>query len=197
MPDLSFLQPFIDPFSTHVVPLLKKIPKKAWIVIGSVTAVVVCLIIGFAVGQRYDERAAKPAASTYVGGLDLAQHCISYGFTGVNGLLCMAEIKLDQACNWQYKQSDMQLRFSRDDPYSGVCYRADNEAVGGIKDMPGYCRESFPTSNDVRPAIVTLDGDKKTWVCQAAIDMQIACIWQYQSRDVQPRKVDENWACYK
>ncbi|WP_067828438.1 hypothetical protein [Nocardia inohanensis] len=196
MPDLSFLSPFIDPISTHVVPLLKKIPKRAWIIIGSVAATVVLLIIGFVGGQRYDERAEKPVASTYVGGLDLAQHCISYGFTGVNGLLCISEINLDQACNWQYKQTGMQLRFSRDDPYSGVCYKSENEPVGGIKDMPGYCRESFPTSNEVRPAVVNL-GDKKTWVCQAPIDMRIACIWQYQLRDVQPRKVDENWACYK
>ncbi|MEU0543954.1 hypothetical protein [Nocardia sp. NPDC005978] len=193
----SFFSSLIEPISTHVVPQLKKIPKRVWIVIGCVAASALLLFAGFIGGQRYMTSKTKPAASVAIGGLDLAQHCISYGFTGVNGTQCMAEIQLDQACNWQYKRTDMQLRFSRDDPYSGVCYRPDDVAVSGIKDMPGYCRVTFPTSDNVQSAVVTLAGDTKTWVCQSEINTQIACIWQYQSPNVQARKVEENWVCYR
>ncbi|MGV9412712.1 hypothetical protein ACWDOP_22620 [Nocardia sp. NPDC003693] len=194
---LSFLASLIEPISTHVIPQLKKVPKKAWIVIGSVTAAVVFLVLGFAGGQRYETHAAKAPATTRVGGVDLAQHCISYGFTGVNGAQCMSEIQLDLACNWQYQRNDLQLRFSRDDPNSGVCYRPDGISMTGIKDLPGYCRETFPSSDNVRAAVVTLENGKKTWVCQSEVDMRIACIWQYQSPDLQARKVDDNWSCYK
>ncbi|MGW4535662.1 hypothetical protein ACWEOI_32380 [Nocardia sp. NPDC004340] len=193
----QFFSPLWTPFSNRVLaPLLKRVP--AWalavIVVAVAAAVIVTPLIVNVVGDRTQSSTAPSVpASTSIGGLDLAQYCVSYGYGQVDGQSCEAVIDLGKACDWQYKQTGLHMSFSMNDPYSGMCFTAEQAAKGGIRDMPGYCKATYPTSNEVRPAVI----DKTTWVCQAPIDMQIACIWQYQSPKVEARKDGETWICVK
>lgn len=132
------------------------------------------------------------APKTSLGGLDLQRYCVSYGYDHVDVLSCQATINLDKACEWQYNQSGLHLNFSSSDPRSGMCYTPEQSAKGGISDMAGYCHATFRTSIGVDAAIVD-----KTWLCQAPIDPQIACIWQYQSAKVEPRQEGDTLKCFK
>ncbi|MFE3797921.1 hypothetical protein [Nocardia tengchongensis] len=191
-----FISPFLDAVMGKLIaPLLERIPKWALVTLAATVIAAAVFAIGFAVGGHRAEPASASGspASTSIGGLDLQQYCVSYGYDHVEGQSCQAAVDLGKACDWQYKQSGLHLTFSMNDPYSGMCFTPDQNAKGGIRDMLGYCRVTFPTSNEVRPAVV----DRMTWVCQAPIDMQIACIWQYQSPKMEARKEGGTWICVK
>lgn len=193
----QFFSPVWTPFSQRVLaPLLRRVP--AWalavLVVAVAAAVIVTPFVVSVVGDRTQSSSAPSTpASISIGGLDLAKHCQSYGFGQVDGQSCEAVIDLGKACDWQYNQTGMHMTFPTNDPYSGMCYTSDQVAKGGIRDMPGYCKATFPTSAEVRAAVI----DKKTWVCQAPIDMQVACIWQYGSPKIEARKDGETWICVK
>lgn len=127
-----------------------------------------------------------------LGGVDLAAYCASYHFDSGSKEACSSKINLDHACDWQYDQSGLRLIFKSSDPNSGICYDRHHQPIGGIRDMPGYCRTTYKTSLDVKATVIA----NKTWVCRTRVDMRLACTWQYQKLDVIARQDDEgNWSC--
>jgi hypothetical protein len=137
-----------------------------------------------------------PAASglQQLGGLDFARYCESYGYQTNDQDSCSSDIDLNKACSWQYNQDDLHYRFTSD-VYSAECYTAKQELLGGISNMLGYCRTTFKSSADVRPAVVG-QGTQKRWVCSTGINKKIACNWQYQKEGVKAIETRGLWGCY-
>ncbi len=200
----GFLSAFFAGLVNNVIkPVSELIPRWALIAIAVVLAGAGIFYGGVLTGRHGAQQSSTSAGvtstsptptapKTSLGGLDLQRYCVSYGYDHVDVLSCQATINLDKACEWQYNQSGLHLNFSSSDPRSGMCYSPEQIAKGGISDMAGYCHATFRTSIGVDAAILD-----KTWVCQAPIDPQIACIWQYQSAKVEPRQEGDTLKCYK
>jgi hypothetical protein len=133
-----------------------------------------------------------------LGGVDIAQYCQSLDYSTndeeSNEDFCSSNIDLDKACGWQYARDDLHIRFSgNDDPESGICYDPQENQIGGISDMRGYCQDVFQKrSPDVKAAVV--NGD---WTCRTKIDMGLVCTWQYQKKDLVARNDEGTWQCYE
>lgn len=127
-----------------------------------------------------------------IGGVDLQDYCRSYGYSGSHQkTTCSLDVDLDAACSWQYGITGLKSKLrDKGDLYTGECY-LKKKFMGGINDMPGYCKFAFKGSDVVTAAV---EGD--TWVCRSTIDMKLACTWQYQRSDVEAREVDGNWTCF-
>jgi hypothetical protein len=182
-----------------LVDLVRSANKKVLFSITAVVALVAFSALGYFVG-RYDPTSkpnsgtSLPPAPARVGGLDLATYCKSYSYTENNLEFCSAPIKMDDACNWQYRRNDLRLEFGSSAPESGKCYDPKNVHVGGIKDMTGYCRNTFQGSIDVVAIVL----NEKTWTCQTKIDMNLACEWQYQRDQMKAREETKGiWGCYE
>ncbi|GAB2866376.1 hypothetical protein GCM10022221_78580 [Actinocorallia aurea] len=134
---------------------------------------------------------AKLVKDTEIGGLDISEYCGSYGYSSNDDRFCSFDIPLAKVCDWQYG-SEGHTFVMESGPYSGRCLNAKKKQVGGIKDMAGYCRDHFKPSSQVETTIVG-----GTWVCRTAIDMDLACSWQYQERDVEARHEGVTWLCYR
>jgi len=128
-----------------------------------------------------------------VGGLDLANYCRTYGYTANDDDACSRGIDGNQACDWQYGNAEQHIMVTKSGPYSGVCQNSRKKPVGGIKDMRGFCRSQFKSSTDVN-AIVN---SQQKWICQVKLDLNLACSWQYQKRDIEARKDGGLWYCYR
>ncbi|GAB0108482.1 hypothetical protein JMUB6875_75000 [Nocardia sp. JMUB6875] len=199
----GFLSAFFAGLVNNVIkPVSEVIPR--WLLITfAVVLAGVGIFYGGVLTGRHGAQQPSPAAAvtstspaptapkTLLGGVDLQRYCVSYRYDHVERQSCVATIDLDKACDWQYNQSGLHLKFSSSDLRSGTCYTPEQISMGGISDMDQYCHDTFRTSIGVVAAIL----DK--WVCQTPIDPQIACIWQYQSAKVEPRQEGDILKCYK
>lgn len=143
-------------------------------------------------------------------GVDVAGFCRSYGFPANSLNSCSSEIDLNAACNWQHGRLDLRAQFNPEaGPYPGraawsaLCQDPAGDPVDqdGISDMNGYCVKEFLSSSQVRAVVVDGQGVENgtggTWVCQSQIDMDLACAWQYQNRNIDARYEDGGWRCYQ
>ena len=138
----------------------------------------------------------SPKAIPLGGGVDLAQYCKSRGYEANvgenNEELCSSNINLDEACNWQHERDDLHIILNPDnDPESGICYDPQEEQIGGISNMLGYCKFENK-SPGVKAKVV--DGD---WTCRTKIDIGLACALQYEKRAVEARYEEGTWQCYE
>jgi hypothetical protein len=132
-----------------------------------------------------------------IGGLDLAQYCQSYGYDTNSEEVCSWKIPLNEACDWEHHANGLRFEFASDNPYSGSCYDPQGEDIGGVSDMGGYCQEHFWPSINVDAIVVNDISNRKSWVCQIAIDKNLACSWLYQKGDLLARKDGSIWRCYQ
>ncbi len=158
--------------------------------------VVVAAITTFASNSTSPSNIPPSPKAIPLGGVDLAQYCKSLDYDTNDGEnneeFCSSNINLDEACNWQHERDDLRLTFNRDnDPESGICYDSQEDQIGGISDMLGYCKFEN-NSPDVKAEVV--NGD---WTCRTKIDMGLVCSWQYEKRAVEARYEEGTWQCYE
>jgi hypothetical protein len=181
----------------NLVALIKNLNRKALLITGAIAAVAVLVVAAYVLGTMRGPGPPTPPAPSpenRVGGLDLARYCESYSYSQVDTEFCTASIDLNSACNWQYKRTDLRVALKPNEPYSGKCLDRQQKNVGGIRDMSGYCAETYQGSIDVQPVVM----GGKTWACRARINKNLACGWQYQTENLVA--VEEStgiWACYK
>jgi hypothetical protein len=189
----------VVPMLAKLVLLLKPFNRKVLLIIGAIVVVAVSSVAGYVLGTTHGPGpsplpAPSPSLKERVGGLDLAKYCDSYSYSQVDTEFCTSSIDLNNACNWQYKRTDLRIVLKSNDPYSGKCYDRQQRYVGGIKDMPGYCRETYQESIDVQAVVL----EDRTWACRAPINKSLACGWQYQTESLAAVEESEGiWACYK
>ena len=131
------------------------------------------------------------------GGLDLAGYCRTYGYTANDQDACSWNIPLDQACEWQYNKKGLHVVLPSG-PHSGICLTSRNKPVNGggdsgIRDMGGFCQSRFATSTDVTAGVNV----QQKWICRVRLDLNLACSWQYQKRDIKARQDGGLWYCYR
>jgi hypothetical protein len=106
---------------------------------------------------------------------------------------------MDAACNWQYQRNDLIADTdSTSDPYSWQCYDSEDNDLGGVYNLDGYC-QSFGYSGVNHDAANAYD-----WYCiqqkRIDFDMTKACQWTYNRTDVEARTVDLSnpylWECW-
>jgi len=192
----SAIAAFVLTVIAELVKLIKS--KKALVFAGGLVAAFLLIVLGYSVhpiisnlGTTNPTSSGTPTSSTTGRGLDLAGYCDSYGYESNSENICYSDIDLDRACNWQYERTDLHIVMSGG-PYSGDCYDAKRNFVGGIGEMPRYCSDSFQRSTSVKAVVK----DGKTWVCQTTIDHDLACLWQYQSKNLVAREEDGLWKCF-
>lgn len=184
----------------NLVSLLKNFNRKALLFTGAIVAVTMLVVVVYFVGRTHgagpspeSRPSDSPLAKEPVGGLDLATYCDSYGYSQVDTEFCTESIDLDSACKWQFKRTDLRMSISSSGPYSGICIDRRQNNVGGVKDMAGYCRETYQASIGVQPVVID-----NTWACRAPINRDLACGWQYQTENL--KAVEQSagiWACSK
>jgi hypothetical protein len=184
---------------TEAIELIKKLSPAVRATIFVVAAAIVAGIIGYSLNSDDGDRSSSPQSPigsppvprTTSGGVDLVRYCQFYQYDTNSGEHCTSRIDLDNACDWQHGSPGHELRFANpDDPLSGVCYDPRDVSVGGIQDMPGYCKDRFDSVN----ASAAL-ADEQTWVCQTQIDMNHVCSWQYGAPGIEARQDDGIWYC--
>lgn len=190
-----------------LVSLLKSLNRKALLVAGAIVAVAMLMFAAYWFGVQATKRdkptnpssSPLPSESTkgldlakFVGGLDLAKYCDSYGYSQVDTSFCTESINLNSACKWQFKRTDLSMSISKG-PYSGRCVDRQKKNVGGVKDMAGYCRETYQASIGVQPVVID-----NAWVCQAPINKDLSCGWQYQTENLKAVEQSRGiWVCFK
>jgi hypothetical protein len=143
------------------------------------------------------DEAASPLAR-----LSLTEYCSTLRSQGaqdftVAGTDCVQPIKLDAACDFQYRTAGLKYRLtSPPDPDSAICYNPATHATysGGISNMTGYCAT---LTTMVGATATTANPDyKNTWVCQVAINVDLACDTQRNRTNLVARRVNGTWMCY-
>jgi hypothetical protein len=140
-----------------------------------------------------------------VGGMNLASYCSSQGSAGSPAYVvadssteCVQKINLDLACSYSNPNIASQTFElpNPSDPYSGICINpATGSDLGGIKNMSGYC-ENLAIAISVT-ATAEDPEYKNTWVCQVAINKNVACDKSYNNTtNMTAREVNGNWMCY-
>lgn len=169
--------------------------RKAAIIAGAaaitVTVAVAAFLIGRNVGPPPKSAPVTQESPTSLGGVDLANYCTSISYETNSEAFCSSKIDLDQACDWQYGQNGLRIKLTSGDPYSGVCHDPQaGKKLGGISDMPGFCRSHF--RGNVEASVVAGE-----WLCREPINMNLACAVQYRRQDVTAHR-DGNgiWHCY-
>ena len=155
---------------------------------------------------------ATPTPSlTDLGGLSLSNYCQYLGYDDVSldgntarDWHCVRQyhdVKIDMssACDWTYQRNDLTAGYlDYNDPNSWKCYSPQNEDVGGIPNLGGYCQSLGYVD-------ISRDGDTALdWHCirrgSANIDMTKACQWQYKRNDATAHTDNYNdpnsWQCY-
>jgi len=131
----------------------------------------------------------------YGKGLDLEVYCASLGYeTNSGDKSCSRGIDLNAACQWQHQEANLSFKLTNpNDPKTGICYNHQDESVGGISDMSGYCNSRGYKGGTSEAVVVN-----SSWVCQTNINATIACIWQNGILNMQARN-DNNGSlgCYK
>lgn len=138
-------------------------------------------------------------------GLSLTEYCSTIGAEGAQGAQgftvagadCVQPIKLDAACDYQYRTTGLIHKFTSPDPNSAICYNPTTHVKysAGISDMDGYCK-TLTTMAGVKATIANPDY-KKTWVCQVAINRNLACDTQNNRTNLVARQANGTWMCYE
>jgi Effector Associated Constant Component 1/Caspase domain len=138
-------------------------------------------------------------------GLSLTEYCLTLGSQGpqaaadftVAGRNCVQPVNLDEACDFQYQTAGLKHKFMSSDPNSAVCDNPRTNVTygAGISNMTGYCA----TRTTMVGVTATADnpGYKNTWVCQVAINMNLACDTQNNQTNLVARHVNGTWMCYR
>lgn len=144
-------------------------------------------------------------SASALGGLSLTEYCSALGSQGAQGAqgftvagpACVQRINLDAACDFQYQTTGLKHRFTSSDPDSAICYNPTTHATynAGISNMAGYCA-TRTTMAGVTATAANSDY-KNTWVCQVAINMNLACDTQYNQTSIVARQVNGIWMCYE
>ena len=152
---------------------------------------------------------ARPwAPGRVISGLSLTEYCSKLGKQGaqgaqsfaVAGTNCIHPINLDAACDFQYETTGLKHKFTSSDPNSAVCYNPKTSVtyIAGISNMTGYCNTLTGITNmDGMTATAANPDFKNTWVCQVAINMDLACDTRNNRTDLKARQVDGTWMCYE
>jgi hypothetical protein len=146
---------------------------------------------------RASDEAASPLAR-----LSLTEYCSTLGTQGTQGFTvagtdCVQPIDLDAACDFQYLTTGLKHIFTSSDPDSAICYKPTTHVTysAGISNMNGYCA-TFTTTAGVTATAANPDY-KNTWVCQLAINMNLACDTQNNRINLVARQVSGTWMCYE
>jgi hypothetical protein len=138
-----------------------------------------------------------------LGGVSLTGYCSDLGGQGaqvfsVAGQDCIQPINLDAACDFSYQTTGLKHKFLSPDPHSAICYNPKTNVKygAGITDMADYCANLNRGAGGVT-ATPANPYSKNRWVCQAVIDMNIACESQYHQANVVARQDDGTWNCYE
>ena len=164
------------------------------------TALVILLIVLLLVIQPWSSSPSNP-----LGGVDLSTYCSLQGATGSPAYVvadssteCVQVIDLSLACSYTYPDiADLKFQFKNPlDPDSGGCIDpATNSSVGGITNMSGYCT-TLTKAIGVTATAENPDFMSK-WVCQVAINMDLACDETYgNTPNMVAREVNGSWTCY-
>jgi len=149
------------------------------------------LACALAVGGYYLHDHRSGNSLQYIGGLDLARYCKSYGYEGNNSSQCFSVVNLTEACDWQYQATNLTAK-EEHGPESTLCYTPKNESKGGISDMLGYCQTSFHGN-----AGITAEHTGDTWYCRNKINPRSACDWEYAGSGLKAQEKDGVLGCYK
>jgi hypothetical protein len=153
--------------------------------------------------ERSPASPSTTLGSPLSGGLSLTAYCSTLGTQGaqdaqiftVAGTDCVKPIDLDAACDFQYGTTGLKHKFTSSDPNSAVCYNRTRTYSAGISNMTGYCMTITPMAG------VTATADnpsyKNKWVCQVAINMNLACDTQNNQTNLVARQVNGIWRCYE
>jgi hypothetical protein len=146
------------------------------------------------------------SVSASLGGMSLTEYCSTLGSQGAqgaqgfavadSGTTCVQRINLDLACGFQYQTAGLVARFTSSDPDSAICYNPATKVTysAGISNMTGYCMTL--TTKDGVTATAANPDYKNEWVCQVAINMNLACDSQYNQTNLVARQVKGIWICY-
>jgi hypothetical protein len=138
-----------------------------------------------------------PIPPTPVSGLSLTGYCSTQGGPGftVAGTDCVQKTNLNKACVFQYGTIGLKAIFTSADPDSAICYSPATHVkyINGISNMLGYCQ----TLNTMAVATIANPDYKKIWVCQMAINHNLACDIQNHRTGLVGRPVNGTWWCYE
>jgi Effector Associated Constant Component 1/Caspase domain len=137
-----------------------------------------------------------------LGGVSETEYCSNMSVQGESSFVpatedCIQKINLDAACSWQYNVPGLEYKLTSPDSDSAIC---DSPATGtpyndGIPNMRKYCETL--TANPVVYATTHNRDYRKTWVCQAPINWNVACVEQYYRSSVVARHEGGGWYCYE
>jgi hypothetical protein len=129
-----------------------------------------------------------------IGQVSLTGYCSSQHLE-ISGTYCAQPIDLNAVCNWQYKSDNLHAEFTSRDPYSMICYDSALSILGGISNLSGYCQAVTGATSAV--AAVGNPDYKDVWVCQEAINIDVACISQYNMPGLRAGLANGIWVCYR
>jgi hypothetical protein len=167
--------------------------------------VLVAVLLGtrpWATGPTPAPAPAPTVAASPVSGLSLTGYCSEQGAQGtqnftVNGGYCVQRVDLDAACNWQYGHTGLKHQFTSPDPNSARCVDPKTGKLypAGISNMTGYCKTLTAPGADVKGTAAN-SAYKNIWICQLAINRNLACDTLNNRTDLVARQVDGTWGCY-
>lgn len=140
------------------------------------------------------------------GGLSFTEYCLTLGAQGAQGAQdftpagtgadCVQPINLDLACDFQYQATGLKHIFTSSDPNSAICYNPKSHVTfpAGISNMTGYCA-TLTTMASVTATAANPDY-KNIWVCQVAINKNLACDTQNNRTNLVARQMNGIWRCY-
>lgn len=173
-------------------------------VMGAGLAVLIVLV-AVLLGTRPWAPGSSPAPSPVIsasslGGLSLTGYCSTLGPQGaqdfhVSGQDCVQRVNMNAACDFQYQATDLKAQFTSPDPDSAICYNAHVTHNNGISNMAGYC-----ATQTTMAGVTATDGNpeyENIWVCQVAINKNLACDIQNYRTGLVAREVGKTWSCYE
>lgn len=169
--------------------------------------VLIALVAALLATQLSGRGSPRPPAPslTALGGEDQTGYCQSQGLKRGQGFVvadsgteCVQKIVLDEACDWSFfPANDLKLVLANPaDPDSGTCYNGENQPIGHITNMLGYCMTRTATASVT--ATPSDPNFKNTWVCEMALNQNEACAYTHpNTSNVVARKVGGSWECYE
>jgi hypothetical protein len=166
---------------------------------------VLIVLVAVLLGTRPWAPGSSPAPSPVIsasslGGLSLTGYCSTLGPQGaqdfhVSGQDCVQRVNMNAACDFQYQATDLKAQFTSPDPDSAICYNAHVTHNNGISNMAGYC-----ATQTTMAGVTATDGNpeyENIWVCQVAINKNLACDIQNYRTGLVAREVGKTWSCYE
>lgn len=127
-----------------------------------------------------------------LGPINLVNYCSQQNLTIRDGY-CVEPVDLTRACDQYYSTNDLHGRYTSSDADSGTCFTPAGKQVGGVNNLPDYCKKNFPgtTATPDNPTY------KNAWVCQVSVNDDVVCVTEYRVPGAQAREISPgDWNCY-